>query len=299
MNTDAAAAAFGPWNPGLQSQIPAGIAHLATLFRPENVFTPLAHARELADLTGLPLAELVVFRPERLLLHEVLVRVTADFSVPDGAKIEDLGINFRALVRTLVSEHIEPRMQTFRTVYDEVHAEVAARVDGEISALFHSVAPGGPPDPKRSWLATLLRRPAPQVAVADVPSGWNAGVIARWEARARTGGADVEAAACRALARVASALLSRHGEPWGTRELIATLASGLACNEAGAERIGAALAPVLDEAAQREGIRLVPPQEQSGGDEHQGSVGVGQEHAAAAAEASSPATSASTGASSR
>ena len=46
---------------------------------------------ELADLTGLTLNELAVFRPHRLALHEVLIRVTADFSVPDGSQIGDLG----------------------------------------------------------------------------------------------------------------------------------------------------------------------------------------------------------------
>jgi len=39
---------------------------------------------------------LVAFRPERLVVHELLARVTADFSVEDGQKTEDLGINFQA-----------------------------------------------------------------------------------------------------------------------------------------------------------------------------------------------------------
>ena len=54
----------------------------------------LAAAEELRSLTGLALSELVVFRPQRLALHELLIRVTADFAVPDGSRIGDLGINF-------------------------------------------------------------------------------------------------------------------------------------------------------------------------------------------------------------
>ena len=109
MNSDAAgAAAFGPWNPRLQSRIPGAFAHLATIFRPDNVFTSLADVRELSDLTGLDPVALVVFRPQRLALHEILVRVMADFSVPDGSRIEDLGINFRAIVRTILEQHVEP-----------------------------------------------------------------------------------------------------------------------------------------------------------------------------------------------
>ena len=51
----------GPWNPGLQSQIPADLLQLATIYRPEYVRTPLREARELADLTGLPMEDLVAF----------------------------------------------------------------------------------------------------------------------------------------------------------------------------------------------------------------------------------------------
>ena len=77
------AEAFGPWNPGIESQLPRELLALSTLFRPENVRTSLADALELNDLTGLDLFDLVAFRPERLALHELLVRVTADLSVPE------------------------------------------------------------------------------------------------------------------------------------------------------------------------------------------------------------------------
>src|SRR5262249_47701870 len=120
--------AYGPWNPGVLSQIPAALAHRATMFRPESVFTTPAEASELADLTGLDAGALVVFRPERLALHEILVRVMADFSVPDGAKIEDLGINFRAMVRTLLERYAQPRMDLLVAAYDETRARVGAKV---------------------------------------------------------------------------------------------------------------------------------------------------------------------------
>ena len=100
---DASSNPFGPWNPGIGSQIPAELRPLATIFRPEHVFTNVARADEMHDLTGLPIADLVAFRPERLALHELLVRVTADISVPDGSKIEDLGINFRQIVAVILA----------------------------------------------------------------------------------------------------------------------------------------------------------------------------------------------------
>ena len=64
----------------------------------ENIVTSAARRRD-ARPTGLPDAELVAFGRERLALHELLVRVTANVSVPDGSRIEDLGINFREMTR--------------------------------------------------------------------------------------------------------------------------------------------------------------------------------------------------------
>jgi hypothetical protein len=259
VNSDAAGAAlFGPWNPGLLSRIPGAFAHLATIFRPENVFTSLADVRELSDLTGLDPVALVVFRPQRLALHEVLVRVMADLSVPDGSRIEDLGINFRAIVRTILAQHVEPRMDVVTAAYEDAKSAVAARIDAELATLLP--APDDRAGAQRSWLATLFRRRAPVVA-DNRDAAWAPQTLARWEERGRNGDDVVERASCRALSTVTASLLSRHGQPWGTRELIAAVATGLACNDVGADRIGAALEPLLSEAAEREGFRRVPAQQ--------------------------------------
>ena len=100
--------ALGPWNPGITSEIPEAFLPLATVYRSEHVFTPLAQARELADFTGLKPQELVRFRPERLIVHEVLIRVMGCLSVPDGKVYEDLGINFRRMTGTIMSKYVMP-----------------------------------------------------------------------------------------------------------------------------------------------------------------------------------------------
>ena len=64
---------FGAWNPGIHSQVPRELLSLATIFRAEHVFTNVAAALELQGITGLPLHDLVSFRPERLTLHELAI----------------------------------------------------------------------------------------------------------------------------------------------------------------------------------------------------------------------------------
>ena len=132
---------FGPWHPGIESEVPEQLRHLCTIFRSENVFTTVAQAGELHDLTGLQSSELVAFRPGRLALHEVLIRVTADLSVPDGTKIEDLGINFRRITRTILAGHIEPRSAAIESAYDALRRRLRERIDSGLSSLYAPSAP--------------------------------------------------------------------------------------------------------------------------------------------------------------
>ena len=98
------------WNPEIRSTLPAQYLPLSSMFRPENVFTTIETANELSGFTGLPVQQLICLRPERLVVHELLIRVSADIFVSDGSKYEDLGVNFRAVVRRILSRYIEPEI---------------------------------------------------------------------------------------------------------------------------------------------------------------------------------------------
>jgi hypothetical protein len=149
-------------------------------------------------------------------------------------------------------------MDVLASEYDKVRSELAAKVTTELAALMRiATAPTPPP---RSWLAAVFGKQVPAAAVDESEAEWDPRVVARWDECARVSEDDVDRAACRALARVTAALLSRHGRPWGTREIIASLATGIASNELGADRIGAALEPILSEAAERENLSRVPRQ---------------------------------------
>jgi hypothetical protein len=219
---------FGPWNPGIASLVPKELGHLATIFRPENVFTSIAAATELRGLTGFDLSELVVFRPQRLTLHELLVRVTADFAVPDGTRIADLGLNFREIARLLLSHYLEPAMDAIVLSYERALQDANSLIEGALSRL------------NRNWgpeeIAEIERLAAASVDAAG-------------------------AAAYKSLARVLSGLFATQGAAWGTKDLIASMAAGLASNDFGSERIGQTIAPLLQTAAREQGYKLLPRQE--------------------------------------
>ena len=216
--------AYGPWNPGIESTLPRRLLPLATLYRPDNVFGTPEDALELADLTGLAAEELVAFRPRRLALHELLVRVMADLSVPDGPRVEDLGINFRAMTSIILERHVEPHMAQIELAYEKLSGEVEARARAALKAAFAARA------------------------------------LADWEGRA-AGERDAAArAALRAVARVAGAVSARHGRLWGDPALLAKVAARLACNEHGSVAIGRLIEPLIDEAVRAEGYARLPTQ---------------------------------------
>ncbi len=166
--TSDSAGRFGPWNPGILSQIPRELRPLSTILRPENVVTSLGAAEELHGLTGFPLSELVQFRPQRLALHELLVRVTADFSVPDGTEIGDLGINFRRIASRILSEYLDPEMDKIADAYDRARDQAKAAAEAAIRdavfALVPAAVPRGPASAMRfigrKVLATRAGAPA-------------------------------------------------------------------------------------------------------------------------------------------
>ena len=198
---------YGPWNPGVDSQVPRRLRRLITIFRAENAFADHAKAQELADLTGLPVTELVALRPQRLALHELLVRITADFSVPDGSRIEDLGINFRTIVRALLAHCIEPKMDAIASTYDAARRRLAIAIEAELDTfLSRSAAVTGKASPPEPWWRNPFVRRRVATADADANGGGEQRLIAQWERKARAPGDELQQAACGALARVVGAL---------------------------------------------------------------------------------------------
>ena len=253
------ASAHGPWNPGISSQIPRDLLPLATVSRPEHVSTALADAEELAEFTGLPLCDLVAFRPERLALHELLVRVTANVSVPDGERIEDLGISFRAITRVLLDRHVNPRMPSIVDAHEAVRARVTGIVERELAALVAPAAPA-PPPARPGLLARMLGASVAAAPAAAAPRRPDE-AVAQWEAQARQLQDPVERAAQRSLARTVAAVLVRHGALWGDPAAIARVAITLAANDAGSDAVGALVEPLVLDGAVAEGYSLLPAQD--------------------------------------
>src|ERR1700733_12286572 len=155
--------AYGPWNPGIRSQVPRELRHLSTIFRPDNVFTSVATVGEMQGLTGFSPSELVAFRPERLALHELLIRVTADFAVPDGSRIGDLGINFREIASRLQERYLVPEMAAIPAAFAPPRLELRHAIEAAMARLMPEEEAAAAPA-KRHAASRLFARIAPRRA---------------------------------------------------------------------------------------------------------------------------------------
>jgi hypothetical protein len=182
----AADAQFGPWNPGLQSQIPRELRAGCTIFRPENTSTAVDVATEMHDLTGLEASDLVAFTPQRLALHELLIRVSADLSVPDGSKIEDLGINFRQITRAILSRYIEPEMDAIKAAYDAARQALSAIIATETCNAPRALAGDvGRREPRALGELRAFLAPREQAATRETDETTRTARAGVWQDKAR------------------------------------------------------------------------------------------------------------------
>ncbi len=253
MDDAAAKRPEGPWNPGLGSTIPRRFLHLSTMFRPENVSTSLAEAEDLADFTGLPAKDLTAFRPERLAVHELLIRIMADVSVPDGSHYGDLGINFRQYTDAVLHNHIAPNMSAISSEFDALVHRAGEAADQFLAAQVVETAskPG-------SWWQRFTRgggksakpsaRPRPDERIED------------WRRALAQSSDPLGKSVLQALIRVGTAISAKHGRLIGDPGLLRKLAVTFVVNRHGSERVGEMIAPLVRNGLEAEGMRALPIQ---------------------------------------
>ncbi|GEO99977.1 hypothetical protein [Methylobacterium haplocladii] len=246
---------FHAWNPGLVSGLPRHVRPLATVFRPENVETPFAEIQELSDLSGLPATQLALFRPERLVVHEVLIRVMADLSVPLGAVYADLGVNTRRIAATIFHEGIAARLPEIAELLASIRARAEDLIDGELAALFDDPAPERSREKKPFGLPFFGRRPQP-IPAEDC----QARALRRLDDP--VGEPDsLERCTRDSLRTVVASVVGRQGFLIRDRALLRRLAAILVSNAHGSRRIGATIEPWIAEVVARNGYRRVGAQD--------------------------------------
>jgi len=252
----------GAWNPGIKSTLPAAYLPLSTMFQAANVFSSLETATELSEFTGLPIQQLVFFRPERLVIHELLVRVSADIFVSDGTRYEDLGINFRNVVSRILSGYIEPEMEAICERHKAMSEQARSIVDQALSTSIFA-PPTQVEEPRAGFSLSRLFGSSKKKTVPVAPETAHQRelrVLSAWDDQAKSSSDPLLSAVYLELARVGRAIVVKHGRLVGDKDLLTTLATGLVGNSYGSEIIGEAIAPIVARAAEMEKLPVLRAQ---------------------------------------
>ena len=233
------------------------------MFRPENVSTSLEEAQELSDFCGLAPSELVAFRAGRLIVHELLIHVTANLTVPDGPNYEDLGISFREIAANILSRHIAPHVAELDKLHEELRRDAAAWILGELTNELYTQPSRANVETGRERLSRLFGFGRPrthQVGPDENLDQRIPRVLDKWAEKSSEAETPFEKACLEALARVVAAIGREHGHLVGDPSLITRLATTMVCNGYGSELLGEAIDPYFREAVASEGYRPLPRQ---------------------------------------
>ena len=255
---------YGPWNPGIDSALPTEFVHLATVFSSTNVSSSIIELREVNSFCGLALERLSTFKPARLALHEVLIRVMADLSVPDGEEYEDLGINFRQMTATIMGKYIAPELAAISSLFERLKREAADFLDSAQDATASNIIgrPEFPGSNPSRWSKLFLpsRIRMPRRVITRCPEDADVVRIDGWRKKAQSTEHVLERTCYQALVATAEAIFAIHGRLTNNHKLITSIALRLVCNDYGSFAVGEYLAPLFLNAAHCEGYRFLPAQ---------------------------------------
>jgi hypothetical protein len=255
---------FGPWNPGIDSTLPAEFVRLATVFSSANVSSCISELKEINGFCGLALERLSTFKPARLALHEVLIRVMADLSVPDGEEYGDLGINFRQMTATIMEKYIAPELAAITSLFEQLKRAAADFLDKAQDATASNLIgqPEFPSSDPGRWSRLFLpsRDKMSRRTLTRTPEDADIARIDGWRRKAQSTERAFERACYQALVTTGEAIFAVHGRLTNNRKLITSIALRLVCNDYGSFAVGEYLAPLFANAAHCEGYRFLPAQ---------------------------------------
>ena len=260
MNADRGMDAFHAWDPGVTSTIPEALLPDVTLFRPEASRIDFRQAREIADFFGLSPTEVVAFTTERLIVHELLIRVTVDYSIPDGPNYEDLGLHLRSMVETIHRNYVLPDLEDFEDIHRRFHEDAAARIDRALAPFYDPPVEIGGAEKAPSLLGRLFGSKSPPSQPAATTRPGEVEMIADWDARAAASNDPLERACLAALSRIVGKIVGSRGRLIGDRALVGELAARVVCNEQVGLVLGDALEPYIRRAAALEGYQRLAAQ---------------------------------------
>ena len=249
------------WNPGIESEIPQAYRSLETIYNPGNAFNSVDEVEALARETGLDPMDLICFRPHRLVLHELIVRITADIVVVEGETEEDLGINFRHIARKIFSKYVIPKLMQIEHAYETMRTKLEDITQPEIERSLAQLQEL-PAVEKPSLGRRLFGRKSPPPAPVKSRQEREFELIDSFKQRGLASEDPLQAAMFRSLYRVLGSISTHRGFIGTDVDFLSKICVTHACNYLGTRDIGKKVGKIMREAILEEGYELIRDAEQ-------------------------------------
>ncbi len=250
-------AQYSAWNPGIETQIPYELRELETIYHPANVSSGIDEINQLALETGLSPEELVVFKPDRLALHELIVRITADIVILEGKHEEDLGLNFRRVVHKIMDDYLTLHLEEIGKTFQMLYEQVRGMVNQELSASLFPDAEARV-KPKTSMLGRLFKSSKKPPRTVESTQERQLRVIASFKDRGLNADDPLVAALYRSLYRVLGSIVGKRGYLGNDQPMLVDLITSHICSRYGSRLIGGQIDVWIRQAVEAEGYSLIP-----------------------------------------
>ncbi len=243
---------YSAWNPGLESDIPAAYQTLETIYQQVNVSTSIEDVSELSKLTGLSHEELVLFKAERLMVHELLIRVSADIVVDEGDDERGLGRDFRIIANTILHDYIQPHMPEIEQAYHDLQHRVRQLVQQQLDEVLFK--PYQKVAEKKTPLWFFWRKkqtPKNSSEISETIQEREHRAILAYKERGLTAKDELEVAVYKSLYRVLNQISGTRGYIGPDQSLLAGLVCDHVMNRYGSRMIGLQISPWINAAIEK------------------------------------------------
>lgn len=250
---------YNAWNPGVESNIPPRLRPLITLFSENNSKVSFVEAIEAAEFCGLKASQMCELSLERLIVHELLIRVTGDISVPDGPNYEDLGISLRSITDQILSRHVMAEIGSlsvsFNTYMEEAQSSISKLISEELmDSSSKSISNFKSKGLKfASNVFKYLRNS--KIIAAEKEK-----VFSNYYEQKTNESINFESDCNNCVSIILNGILKIHGGIIYDKELLVTLTVRLFRNIYGSQKVGELISPIFYSAVEAEGYKLLPSQ---------------------------------------
>jgi len=247
---------YTAWSPGIDSEIPKDCRLMETIYLSENVYTSYDEVEELSGETGLNPEELVLFKPRRLALHELLIRVNANILVTEGEREEDLGVNFRLISDNIFNQYVRPQFNEIEVAYQSMISDITERVSKELENLIFKPQEAVK---KKSLISRIFNKaPVGVEHPFQTPFEREFEIVNSFKQRKISANSDIESAVFQSLYRVLGSILTLRGFIGSDIEYLTKICSRHACNYLGTNIIGKIVGIQVTKAIAKEDYQVIP-----------------------------------------